>query len=171
MDFFAQFFPIPQILTASYFAITRRQSQLIEVPITQFSRMLICGFSIIVIGFSCSNLGSQILANTGFKTLNSLKLARAVEMYPGNERAWFDLATTYFEQDGTPQEAINTMRHFLSLYPYHIGARFKITQWYCSQRDFMHCKAEALQLLSYYPSFKPAQQLYFQASEALRRSQ
>ncbi|MFO1368018.1 MAG: O-antigen ligase family protein [Marinagarivorans sp.] len=159
------------ILTACYIATYKQSSWFSGVNITTPSRSLAFGFIAIFLGYSCSNLTSQILANDGFKTQNSLKLARAVDIYPGNERAWFDLATTHFEQDGNPAEAISAMQHFLSLYPYHIGARYKITQWYCFQRDFSHCKTEALRLLSYYPSFKPTQQLYLQANEALRRTQ
>lgn len=127
-------------------------------------------FAIATVGMSSADLVSQHLGLQGRLTQDTLKLQRAVHIYPGNERAWFDLATAQFEQDALPQNAIESMQHFLQLSPYHIGARYKISQWYCSIKEFKHCKAEAEHLLRFFPSFKPAQQLYFQASQEARRA-
>jgi hypothetical protein len=159
------------ILASAYLGITKTSATYLTLNVTQSARILCCTFAAIFIGLSCANLISQKLAKDGFQTQNRIKLQRAVKIYPGNERAWFDLAITLFEQNNKASEAVTAMHQFLSLYPYHIGARYKITQWYCFQRDFINCRAEALQLIGYYPAFKPVQQLYLQASEELRRSQ
>ncbi len=159
------------IVTASYLAITNVSATIFTINITQIGRIALIAVTFTFIGFSCASLNSQIIANEGFKAQDTVRIKRATEIYPGNERAWFDLAIAYFEQDNNPTEAVIAMQRFLSLYPYHIGGRFKITQWYCFEREFARCRAEALHLLSYYPSFKPAQQFYQQAGEAIRRSQ
>jgi O-antigen ligase len=159
------------LVTASYLAITKFSISTVTIDITQIGRITLVGVAFTFIGFSCASLSSQVIANEGFKTQDTVRIRRATEIYPGNERAWFDLAIALYEQDNNPSEAIIVMRRFLSFYPYHIGGRFKITQWYCFQREFARCRAEALHLLSYYPSFKPAQQFYQQAGESIRRSQ
>ena len=63
------------------------------------------------------------------------------------------------------------MQHFYHFTHTILEPALRLLQWYCFQRDFSHCKAEALRLLSYYPSFRPTQQLYLQTNEALRRTQ
>jgi O-Antigen ligase len=132
-----------------------------------FSGLLLALF---LLAFSSANFVSQHFALQGRIAQDSIKLQRALAIFPGNERAWFDLAMAQFEQDALPQDAIGSLNNFLKLSPYHIGARYKLSQWYCYAREFPRCKSSAEQLLRYYPTFKPAQQLYYQASQEITKN-
>lgn len=147
-----------------------RGRPLLRAPLSATTKLVALAACVGLMAVSSTSLVSQMLAHKGKLDSDPLKLERAVQIWPGNERGLYDLAVIRFEQSRDVSGAIKTMRRFLRLYPYHITGRYKLSQWLCLQQDYANCRAELEILLRFYPKFKAAQALHNKASAAERGS-
>lgn len=108
---------------------------------------------------SAVKLFSHYSAYSGLQQKNEALLLRAVRYYPGNERAWFDLAFVRKAKNRPAEASVASLEKFLSLYPYHIGANYLRAVWLYQMGAFDEAEAAVLDLLVYYPGFKKARQL------------
>lgn len=134
------------------------------MPLASGARGFVCVSALFLMALSCASFVSQRLAYQGKKEYDPLKLERAVSISPYNERARYDYAVITYEQNRDTESAIRNIQQFLTINPYHIGARFKLAQWLYQQKKYDRCKAELQKILRYYPKYKAAKNLYRQAS-------
>ncbi len=109
--------------------------------------------------FALTKLSSHHLATKGVRQFNEKQLIRAVHIYPGNERAWFDLARVQHDMGRPIEVSLLTLERFLTLYPYHIGASFLRAQWLIEVGKLKESEYQLRRLLEYYPGFDRAKYL------------
>lgn len=141
----------------------------LKIPLSNTYKLILIIAIFGAVILSSSFLKSQRQAYLGKRTADTLLLMRATSTFPGNERAWYDLAVTTFEQDRNSLLGIKYMRHFLGLYPYHISGRFKLAQWLYREKQYRNAQVELERLLRYYPNFKSARNLHKQVSKVRRK--
>ena len=113
-------------------------------------------------------LSSHAYAFQGRKYGDIDKLKQAVELNPGNERAWYDLSRLQHHKFRDTAGSLASISRFIQLYPYHIRGlqikaqrEIKLGRWHQANYTLER-------LLNIYPSYKPALAMRVQVNKRLK---
>lgn len=109
--------------------------------------------------FSLALFASELYGFNGRMTFNKQQLQTAVQLNPGNSRAYYDLATVKYRRDRDVQGSLESIENFLALYPYHISGLYLKAERQLQLKQYDAAQDTLDRLLDFYPSFDKAKRL------------
>lgn len=134
----------------------RTRKSIIELRIPE---SLVALSGLLVVSLCVVFTFSDFYAYKGFRGYDTKALKLAVQLNPSNDRAWYTLSHIQYRKYHDVTASLDSIEKFLQRYPYHIAAhQIKSERLYQLGR-YEDALRNTQRLLSYYPSYRKAQQL------------
>lgn len=112
--------------------------------------------ALLVPALSLAQVVSSYYSFNGIRYAGVEHLEKAVEINPGNDRAWLMLSRRYYERLEGKQQSLQAINRFLELYPEHIFGRYHKARLFVELGQCGEARGILLRLLQHYPTYDAA---------------